>query len=98
MERLRGEGWTFTYMGANQDAVEVASELSIRNSRNFAYDDEGTMMSMKKDSNTRMNFFSKLAKAKISNFINDAVPVSAEERHRMYTCMADEAFDEEENK
>lgn len=98
VERLRGEGWTFTYMGANQDAVEVASELSIRNSRNFAYDEEGTMMSMKKDSNTRMNFFSKLAKAKISNFINDTEPASAEERHRMYTCMADEAFDEEENK
>ena len=37
IEELRGEGWTFTYMGANQDAVEVAMSLSIRNSRNFEY-------------------------------------------------------------
>lgn len=33
VERLRGEGWTFTYMGDNQNSVEVAMKLSIRNSR-----------------------------------------------------------------
>mgnify|MGYP004566816155 FL=1 len=33
VERLRGEGWTFTYMGANQDSVEVAMSMSIRNGR-----------------------------------------------------------------
>ena len=27
VERLRGEGWTFTYMGANQDSVEVAMSM-----------------------------------------------------------------------
>ena len=32
---LRGEGWTFTYMGANQDSGAVAASLSIRNARNF---------------------------------------------------------------
>ena len=42
VERLRGEGWTFTYMGANQDSVEVAMSMSIRNARNFDYSNEGT--------------------------------------------------------
>lgn len=37
VEQLRGEGWSFTYMGANQDSVEVAMSMSIRNARNFDY-------------------------------------------------------------
>lgn len=97
VERLRGEGWTFTYMGANQDSVEVAMKLSIRNSRNFAYNDEGTRATMEKDTCTRMNFFSRLASfRKGPKGCVDSM--SAEERHNLYTSMADEAFDEEEGK
>ena len=97
VERLRGEGWTFTYMGANQNSVEVAMKLSIRNSRNFDYDNEGTRSSMKKDSNTRMSFFTCL-----SNFKHEAKEraesMSTEELRSIYTNMADKAFDEEEEK
>ena len=98
VERLRGEGWTFTYMGANQDAVEVAMKLAIRNSRNFAYNDEGTRASMGKDTSTRMNFFSRLSCMKMQEADGCAAPISAEERYNIYTSMADEAFDEEERK
>ena len=98
VERLRGEGWTFTYMGANQDSVEVAMKLSIRNSRNFAYNDQGTRASMGKDASTRMNFFSRLWCMKMQEADGCAAPMSAEERHNLYTSMADEAFDEEEGK
>ena len=98
VERLRGEGWTFTYMGANQDSVEVAMKLSIRNSRNFAYNDEGTRASMGKDTSTRMNFFSRLSCMKMQEADGCAAPMSAEERHNLYTSMADEAFDEEKGK
>ena len=97
VERLRGEGWTFTYMGANQDSVEVAMKLSIRISRNFAYSHEGTRASMCKDMNTRMNFYSRLGSFKKSVEDSD-MDMSAEERHNLYTSMADEAFDEEEVK
>ena len=97
VERLRGEGWTFTYMGANQDAVEVASELSIRNSRNFDYSHEGTCASMAKDSSTRMNFFFRLSNMKLRE-ADCCENISVMERRKIYTCMADEAFDEEENK
>ena len=98
VERLRGEGWTFTYMGANQDSVEVAMNLSIRNSRNFAYSHEGTRASMDKDTCTRMNFFSRLSSMKKQEADGSAAPMSVEERHNLYTSMADEAFDEEEGR
>lgn len=98
VERLRGEGWTFTYMGANQDSVEVAMSLSIRNSRNFAYTSEGTRASMGKDSSTRMNFFSRLFDMKKRESEEHINPMSAQERHRAYGKLADEAFDEEEGK
>ena len=38
---LREQGWTFVYIGANQDAVEVAKDLNINNSLNFAATDAG---------------------------------------------------------
>lgn len=79
------------------DSVELAMKLSIRNSRNFAYSDEGTRASMEKDTCTRMNFFSRLASFRKSpkGYVDS---MSAEERHNLYTSMADEAFDEEEGK
>ena len=97
VEHLRGEGWTLTYTGANQDSVEVAMKLSIRNSRNFAYNDEGTRATMEKDTCTRMNFFSRLASFRMGPK-GCVDSMSAEERHNLYTSMADEAFDEEEGK
>lgn len=97
VERLRGEGWTFTYMGANQDSVEVAMTLSIRNYRNFDYSDEGTRASMEKDTSTRMNFFSRLASFK-KGAKGRVDSMSAKERHNVYIAMANEAFDEEEGK
>lgn len=96
--QLHDEGWTFTYMGANQDAVEVAMTLSIRNSRNFAYSNEGTRESMRKDSSTRMNFFTRLSNLKMAESDCSCAPISTEERHKLYTSMADKAFDEEEMK
>jgi hypothetical protein len=92
---LQHEGWTFTYMGANQDSIEVAINLSIKNARNFAYDDEGMAEACRKDTRTRMNFFSRLNKFKVDEEVCCcAMPSSA--RYEIYADMADEAFDEEE--
>jgi len=95
VEKLKGEGWTFTYMGANQDSVEVAFNLSIRNSRNFEATSSGTARVMGKDTSTRMNFFGKLHCLHAGG---GEVFASREERNAAYAAMADEAFDEEENK
>lgn len=94
VEKLKGEGWTFTYMGANQDSFEIAFNLSIRNARIFDYSASGTMAGMAKDSRTRMNFFSRLAHFKEDVACCAAMPT--EERRVRYAAMADEAFDEEE--
>ena len=41
VSRLREKGWTFAYIGANQDAVEVARDLNISNALNFNATPEG---------------------------------------------------------
>ena len=89
VESLREEGWTFTYMGANQDAVEVAMNLSIRNSRNFEYSEQGVEYCMVRDTNTRMKYYSKLH----SCAANPKEKLSK----RIMSKLADKAFDEEEN-
>lgn len=95
VEELKGEGWTFTYMGANQDSVEVAFNLSIRNSRNFEATVGGTVRAMAKDTSTRMNLYSKLHNFACSP---EAKLCSKEKKNEILGSMADEAFDEEESK
>ncbi len=41
VSRLRGKGWVLAYIGANQDAVEVARELNIKNALNFEATPDG---------------------------------------------------------
>lgn len=97
VETLRKEGWTFTYMGANQDSMEVAMSMSIRNARNFDSSSEGTRASMHIDAKTRMNFYTRLSQMK-NEAMFCAEALSKEERLNCYSRLADEAFDEEENK
>ncbi len=42
VKRLRAKGWTFVYIGANQDAVEVAKQIYIDNAMNFSATHEDT--------------------------------------------------------
>jgi uncharacterized protein YegL len=45
VKHLRDKGWTFVYIGANQDAVEVAKRMHIDNAMNFhATHDDTTRM------------------------------------------------------
>lgn len=44
VSRQREKGWTFAYIGANQDAVEVARDLNISNALNFDASPEGTVV------------------------------------------------------
>lgn len=48
VERKRAKGWAFAYIGANQDAVEAARNLNIRNALNFEANGAGVLsMSVK---------------------------------------------------
>lgn len=42
--RLREKGWVLAYIGANQDAVEVARDLNISNALNYDASPEGMIM------------------------------------------------------
>lgn len=95
VEGLKKEGWTFTYMGANQDATEIAFNLSIRNSRSFIAVPQVMRSTMAKDSNTRLNFFGKLDQMKEEE-MESGCPIPNEDRAVCYSAMADAAFDEEE--
>ena len=44
VDRLRGKGWTFAYIGATKDAVEVARDLNINNAMHFDASPEGVAM------------------------------------------------------
>lgn len=87
---LREEGWTFTYIGANQDAVEVATHLAIRNARNMDYSNEGVRFSVKGDMRTRANYYERLESRR-----EQYRDLDRDERRRRYAEEADEAFDEE---
>jgi uncharacterized protein YegL len=57
IEELRHKGWTFTYIGANQDVEEIAGSMGIRNTLAFEETEEGTKRMFEKESISRCNFF-----------------------------------------
>ena len=57
VDRLRKKGWTLAYIGANQDAVEVARDLHIDNALNFCATGEGV---------AKMSFSLRKARSKAS--------------------------------
>jgi hypothetical protein len=69
--RLREKGWTFVYIGANQDAVEVARDLDIHNSLNFSADAAGTAAMFERHHRSKDIFYSKIARAKSMTFYDE---------------------------
>jgi len=97
IEKLRQQGWTFTFMGANQDSIETAAKMSIRNARNFEYSDSGIRKGWLKETKTRMSFFSKLDGFSRSMCAEEGSMSNPDVRKLRFTEMADEAFDEEDS-
>jgi Mg-chelatase subunit ChlD len=58
--RLREKGWTFVYIGANQDAVEVARRMDIHNSLNFCSTAEGTRAMFDKHRRSKDIYYEKM--------------------------------------
>ena len=61
VEELKGEGWTFTYIGANQDVEKVAAEISINNFISYTANAQGTRTMFEHDSKSRERYFSRIA-------------------------------------
>ena len=65
VEELRQTGWTFTYIGANQDVEAVAGSMGIRNTLAFEETNEGTKAMFARDSMSRRRFMDKLSHLKM---------------------------------
>ena len=60
-EKLEKQGWTFAYIGANQDAMAVSHGLGIRNAMNFKATVCGTIAMSQKLTSSRARWFSRIA-------------------------------------
>lgn len=61
VEELRQMGWTFTYIGANQDVEKVATSMGVRNSMAFCADAAGTGAMFAMERKSRSRFYSKMS-------------------------------------
>ena len=59
VKRLTEKDWAFAYIGANQDAIEMAGRMGIKNALNFAVDDEGTRAMWRKEKRSRERYYSR---------------------------------------
>ena len=71
VESLRAKGWVFTYIGANQDSVEVAGGLGIHNAMDFAQDATGAQMMWEKMNSGRREYYKKASRMKFTGVQED---------------------------
>lgn len=62
MDTMKERGWMITYIGANQDAMQVACELHIDNALDYEATDEGVAEMMLQERCCRESFYDRLAK------------------------------------
>jgi uncharacterized protein YegL len=65
VKRLRAKGWTFVYIGANHDAVEVARRMSIDNAMNFQATHEDTRRMWKDYRESTSGYYEKVRMSKM---------------------------------
>ena len=59
VKRLSAKDWAFAYIGANQDAIEVAGSMGIDNALFFVADDVGTREMWRKEKKSRERYYSR---------------------------------------
>lgn len=57
VRELRQMGWTFTYIGADQDVEKVAGEIGIQNSLRFSANRQDTVAMFEKERRSRAKFY-----------------------------------------
>lgn len=64
VEDLKKKNWLFTYIGANQDALEVAKSMGIDHGMNYMSSASGTKEMFRKERLSRKAFYGKLSSGK----------------------------------
>lgn len=62
VEELKTDGWTFAYIGANQDVEKVAAEISINNFIQFNADPAHTTAMFQRESRSKERYYSRVAR------------------------------------
>lgn len=62
---LRERGWTFTYIGANQDVDKVAEEMGIKHRLAFSADMQGTKAMFEEEHDLRKCYYLKVAEGNL---------------------------------
>lgn len=60
IDEQKALGWTFTYIGANQDVEKVAATISITNTMQFAANDEDVQAMFVREKSSRMRYSEKI--------------------------------------
>ena len=60
INQYKEEGWLFAYIGANQDAIEVARSMSIDNAMNYSADEEDVKRMWRKERKSRQRYYSRI--------------------------------------
>ena len=60
IERLKEEGWTFSYMGSCHDVVEVTMKLSIDHVMEFGHDAMGASNTWHRDSSSKRAYYERM--------------------------------------
>lgn len=63
IEELRQMGWTFTYIGADQDVEKEAGNIGVRNSLRFSSDPRSTQRMFARESRSRKAYYASLNRA-----------------------------------
>lgn len=63
VNEMKGKGWVFAYIGANQDVEAVAAQISITNVINFNATQEGTREMTRDLNRSRERFYSRIAES-----------------------------------
>lgn len=61
VDELKGKGWVFSYIGANQDAFKEAASIAIMNSLDFDPTGAGIKAMFAREKKSRTRFFDRLA-------------------------------------
>lgn len=92
VSELRAAGWSFSYMGANQDAIKVASSMNIRNARCYAYSRAGVKECMDTDRAMRESYFTGLDRLKKEEKTR-GISFSDEQRSSRLNTLSEDSFD-----
>lgn len=76
VEELKKEGWTFAYIGANQDVEKVAATISINNYVSYNANADSTKAMFQREGKSRERYFERVSKNESdeslqSNYFNE---------------------------